>query len=112
MLKALTLLGVLWMTPSAFATTYYVDNQSGDDGNDGHSQKQAWKSLGKVNETVFRPGDRILFKAGTRYAGQLKPQGSGEAVNGKARPIVIDRYGDGPLPRIDGEGKFLETLYL
>lgn len=100
------------MTQSASAATYYVDSQSGDDRNDGRSVKQAWKSLQKVNETVLQPGDRLLFKSGTRYEGQLKPQGSGAVVEGKPRPIVIDRFGTGPLPRIDGEGKHLETLYL
>jgi hypothetical protein len=97
---------------TAFASVYYVDSRSGEDRNDGLTPQKAWKSLDRVNETLFRPGDRILFRSGTRYAGQLKPQGSGDAPNGLPRPIVIDRYGEGPPPILDGEGKVGATLYL
>jgi hypothetical protein len=90
------------------ATTYYVDSEGGDDQNNGVSPEQAWKSLKHINEMIFKPGDRILFKAGTRYTGQLKPQGSGCLI----QPIVIDMYGEGDRPRIDGEGEVLQTLYL
>jgi hypothetical protein len=100
------------MMEFASAATYHVDSQTGNDRNDGRSPKTAWKSLQKVNATVFHPGDRILFKAGTRYAGQLKPQGSGDRENGKAQPILVDRYGGDGLPRIDGEGKFEAAVHL
>ncbi|MHC4745103.1 MAG: choice-of-anchor Q domain-containing protein, partial [Planctomycetota bacterium] len=84
----------------AAGTTYYIDSKSGADGNPGTSSEKAWKSLGPVNARVFEPGDRILFKAGTVYTGGLKLQGSGSEGN----PIVVDMYGEGPKPRIDGEG--------
>src|SRR5262249_35649890 len=66
----------------------------------------------KVNAMVFQPGDKVLFKAGTHYTGQLRPQGSGKIVDGNLRVISIGRYGHGALPRIDGEGRFLDTLLL
>ena len=88
--------------------TYYVDSTAGDDGNNGLSAAKAWKSLDKVNGTVFQPGDKILFKAGTSYTGQLQPQGSGS----ETRPIVIDLYGHGEKPLIAAEGKFHEALLL
>jgi hypothetical protein len=100
------------MSGPAWADTYYVDRVSGDDSHDGLSAERAWRSLERVNAQVFQPGDKILFKAGTRYSGQLKPQGSGRMVAGTANPIVMDRYGVGPAPRIDGEGKVLDTLLL
>ncbi|MHC4719614.1 MAG: hypothetical protein ACYSYT_03960, partial [Planctomycetota bacterium] len=93
---------------SSGRTTYYVDSQKGDDKNDGTSPEKAWKSLGRVNTTVYAPGDKILFKAGTSYTGQLKPRGSGKSGS----PIIIDKFGQGPRPRIDGQGAVLDTLLL
>ncbi|MHC4572472.1 MAG: hypothetical protein ACYS0C_10415, partial [Planctomycetota bacterium] len=77
-------------------TAYYVDSKKGNDNNDGNSQEKAWKSLDRVNSVIFAPGDNILFKAGTNYKGQLKPQGSGK----DGSPIVINKYGKGSKPRI------------
>jgi hypothetical protein len=94
------------------AETYYVDSATGLDVNNGTAPQRPWKSLDRVNEHIFKPGDRLLFKAGSRYIGQLKPQGSGTFTNGTATPIRIGRFGDGPHPRIDAEGQFLDTLLL
>jgi hypothetical protein len=88
--------------------SYYVDSSGGDDTRSGLSESVAWKSLDKVNGTVFQPGEKILFKAGTAYQGQLHPQGSGT----EAGPIVIDMYGQGEKPLIAAEGKFHEALLL
>ena len=87
---------------------YYVDSNDGNDNNSGTSPGEAWKSLTPVNSTTFMPGDKILFKAESTYTGQLKPQGSGAS----GKPIIIDMYGDGNKPRIDGEGLVLDTLLL
>ena len=86
--------------PGLLGATYYVDAAGGNDANPGTDPKGAWRGLGKVNATVFQPGDRILLRAGTTYPGQLSPQGSGK----EGQPIVIDRYGDGAKPVIDGGG--------
>jgi len=102
---ALALLGSL---SAQDGTAYYVDGQSGDDARAGTSPALAWKTLDRVNREVFKPGDRILFRAGTRHAGQFKPRGSGS----KSSPIVVDRYETGPRPRIDGEGKSLDAVLL
>lgn len=87
--------------------TFYVDSVDGNDSNKGSSKEDAWASLKPVNRMTFNPGDKILFKAGTNYKGLLKPQGSGS----KDAPIVIDMYGSGDKPRIDGEG-ILDTVLL
>ncbi|MDQ6419885.1 discoidin domain-containing protein [Paenibacillus sp. LHD-117] len=79
---------------------YYVDAAGGDDGQAGTSEGSAWKSLNKVNATVFQPGDTILFKAGGAWKGTLYPKGSGAAGS----PIRIDKYGEGPKPLIAGDG--------
>jgi hypothetical protein len=93
---------------AAGATEYFVDSQSGDDACSGTSRAEAWRTLGRVNQQVFEPGDRIGFKAGTRYSGQLAPRGTGTTT----QPICIGKYGVGSLPRIDGEGQVLDTLLL
>lgn len=90
------------------ASTFYVDSATGNDSNTGLAPDQAWQTLVPVNDMTFIGGDQILFKAGTSYAGQLKPQGSGADSN----PIIIDMYGIGSKPQIDGEGLVNPTLYL
>jgi hypothetical protein len=97
---------------NARATVYYADSRSGDDAHSGTTPAQAWKSLEKINAQAFQPGDRILLKAGTRYAGQLKPQGSGAIINNKTTPIILGRFGRGPSPLIEGQGRVLDTLLL
>ncbi len=96
----------------AHGADYYVDSQGGDDAQGGTSQTHAWKTLERVNAQVFQPGDQLLFKAGSRFTGQLRPQGSGKLDGEKIAPITIGKYGEGPKPRLDGEGKFLDALLL
>ena len=81
-------------------TTYYVDAQNGDDNNDGKSEEKAFRSLDKVNEMTFLPGDRILLKKGCIWNGQLKPGGNGT----EELPIIISSYGEGSRPVINGNG--------
>ncbi len=88
--------------------SYYIHAQHGDDARDGLSKETAWKSLANVNRHVFKPGDAILFAAGTVYEGQLAPQGSGK----EGAPIKMDRYGDGANPVIHGKGQKDYTLLL
>jgi len=93
---------------SAAAETYYVDSAAGNDDNSGTAIESAWKSIEKVNSQEFKPGDKILFKTDSRYVGQLKPKGSGE----KGNPVIIDMYGQGNKPLIEGQGKVNPTLLL
>lgn len=97
---------VLWSTTSA--AVYHVDSTQGSDASTGLSPDQAWRSLEKANSTELKPGDHLLFKAGGHWSGQLKPKGGGN----DSALITIGRYGDGPLPRIDGEGKVRDTVLL
>lgn len=92
--------------------TYFVDSVAGDDIQAGTAETAAWQTLKHVNGQVFQPGDRVLLKAGSRFAGQLAPQGSGKLEGEQPVPIILGKYGDGPKPRIDGEGKFLDTVLL
>ena len=93
---------------SQHQNVFYVDRENGEDTNDGLNPDNAWASLEKVNKHQFKPGDRILFKTGTVYQGQLKPSGSGTEGN----PIIIDQYGEGEKPKLEGEGKYQATLVL
>lgn len=47
-------------------SVYYVDSENGSDANSGLTRKQAWKSIDRVNDAEFKPGDKILFKSGCR----------------------------------------------
>jgi hypothetical protein len=93
---------------SSAANTYYVDATGGNDGNNGTAITSAWQSLSKVNGTTFGPGDEILLKAGEQWVGQLSPKGSGSSGN----PIIIDKYGTGNKPFIDGNGMTGGVVYL
>ncbi len=96
------------MNAMAGGTTYYVDSRGGDDSYSGISEASPWKSLDKVNATDFKPGDKILFKAGERWDGRLWPKGSGQEGN----PIVIDMYGTGNKPLIAGVTSEMEAIFL
>ncbi len=93
---------------SLHAATYYVDSSKGEDSNHGTSQRAPWKTLAKVNATDFRPGDFILFRSGSAWQGQLAPKSSGA----EGAPIIIDRYGKGGRPRIDGAGQVEDAVRL
>ena len=88
--------------------TFYVDSITGDDANKGSSLTEAWKSLDKLNQQVFEPGDRILFKSGTEYVGQFEPKGSGS----EGKPVMVDKYGDGGKPILHGDGQKQHTILL
>jgi hypothetical protein len=97
------------LVPAAgWSADYYVDSVDGDDENAGISADAAWNSLEKVNGTTFVAGDRILFRSGVSWTGTLWPKGSG--IEGA--PIVIDKYGEGVPPHIDGAGEVPEVVYL
>lgn len=89
-------------------TTYYVDPSGGSDDHQGTSPQSAWKSPAKPGGIEFKPGDKILLKAGCRFAGPLHPKGSGA----EGKPIMIDRYGDGADPVVAGQGKVKSTIRL
>lgn len=85
-------------------TTYYLDSEAEPDG-DGLSKEEAFDSLEDINGYQFAPGDRILIKAGSKFEGQLYPKGSGS----KEAPVVIDMYGEGEKPLIDGNGRYSDA---
>jgi hypothetical protein len=101
------------VTPSVTAqtvapTTYFIDATGGNDQLDGRTAHSAWKSLEKVAANTFHPGDRILFRSGGVWTGQLWPKGSGSANH----PISIDKYGGDALPVINGAGLAEDAVLL
>lgn len=98
---ALCLFAVAWIAPvPAAPRSFHVDCDARGDEGSGETPAHAWKSLERANRAALAPGDRLLLRAGCAFSGTLAPQGSGEP----GRPIVIDRYGTGALPRVDGQG--------
>src|SRR5689334_24422035 len=83
--------------PLLLAAVYYVDPQAGNDQNSGTAITAPWKTLARIAAADFPSGDRILLKSGSVFREPLRPHNSG--VPGQ--PIVVDRYGEGPLPRIE-----------
>lgn len=100
LLLSLLCIGYERVSANIITTTVYVDSETGNDNHDGFSEKAAWQSLKKVNSVTFGPGAKILLKAGSMWFGHLHPRGSGTAQ----QPVVIDQYGTGSKPLIDGDG--------
>jgi hypothetical protein len=69
--KIITTLILLLNVCPVLGTTYYI-SPAGDDNNNGTSQKEAWATVNKVNETSFLPGDIVLFECGKTFKGPLK----------------------------------------
>lgn len=92
------------------AKTFYVDSEGGNDQSVGTSEKEAWRTLGRIKEhNLFVPGDRILLKCGSVFRGeQLAFQGMGSAE----QPIEISSYGEGELPRLEGNGEVENVISL
>ena len=98
-------------TLSAQDKTYFVSAQ-GNDSADGLSVATAWKSIEKVNSVTFQPGDRILFRKGDTFYGQIAVKGSGK----EGRPITMSSYGEGSgrpvinLGSAEGAGILMENV--
>jgi hypothetical protein len=87
-----------WMVASAAAgaqaaPAFYVDATRGDDTQDGLKPETAWRSLAKVNRAALAAGDRVLFRRGQTWRGQLVPH-SGDA----GRVISYSAFGEGDKP--------------
>lgn len=81
--------------------TYYI-SAVGKDSNAGTSMKYPWKTINRVNNQKLLPGDRILFKGGNSFNGNLETRG-----NGTAKQLIrVHSYGAGKaiLRAKDGNG--------
>jgi hypothetical protein len=75
------------------SSIYYVDSTNGNDLNTGISEMNAWRTINKVNNVTFSPGDEILFKRGEIWREQLIPH-SGDVTG----HIKYGAYGTGNKP--------------
>jgi hypothetical protein len=75
--------------------TYYIAPE-GNDSNNGLSPDSPWRTIAKVNEKTFEPGDNILFKRGGMWTGKLEIHSSGT----ESSPILIGAYSSGEKPII------------
>ena len=82
--------------PQSSGGTYYVDCSASVNG-DG-SQSSPWNALSSPDAFTFSAGNQLLLKRGTTCQGTLSPLGSGS----RGAPIVVDSYGVGAQPVIDG----------
>ena len=93
---------------------YYIA-ANGNDSNIGNYWNP-WKTLEKAsavfetdgNGGFLKPGDRILFRSGDTFEGELKVKRSGIEDN----PIAISYYGPGELPILSGSGNITGGDYL
>jgi arylsulfatase A-like enzyme len=91
-------IGILDPNTSYQSRAFYLSSSEGDDDNDGLSPNKPFKSLEKISTVALGGGDSILFKTGDTFIGQLFVNGSGTEDS----PIIIESYGDGDKPIIDG----------
>lgn len=92
----------------ALAADYHVDSRSGVDEANGRTEATAWRTLDRVNRATFQPGDRLRFRAGSVWSGQLVIAARGEPE----RPIRFYAFGSGPRPRIDTAGAFEDAVLI
>lgn len=90
-LSALCLVG----SSAVFATDYYVDATLGNDSWSGTFSVPdgidgPWQTIGQVNNSIFLPGDNILFKCGEIWHAQINIESSGTVT----APIKLASYGD------------------
>lgn len=77
--------------------TFFVDSASGQDESAGTSPETAWRTLDKVNQASLIPGDKVLFKRGGLWRGQLVPRSGAPG-----KPVTYSAYGEGEKPVIQG----------
>lgn len=76
----------------------------GSDSNKGTSTGKPWQTVAKVNTTLFRPGDSILFQRGGLWRETLIPASSGSVNN----QIIFGAYGAGTAPTINASDTISE----
>lgn len=87
----LVFLGVLFAVGTVYARDYYFDARLGVDDTEG-TEAQPFRSIDRANAETLQPGDRLLFKGGQTFAGNLLiTEGSGGAPGA---PIIIGSTGD------------------
>lgn len=82
------------LTSAAHGVNYYVNN-NGNDLNPG-TEARPWATIDKVEQSA-RSGDHVFLRRGSKWITQFNLPSSN---------MVIDAYGDGPPPIIDGSSLY------
>lgn len=106
-LTALVITLFMLFSPYVSATNYYVSSTTGNNSSNGKSVSSAWKTISKINEMKFLPGDSILFKKGDIWRETLIMPSSGAA----GKPIVFAAYGNGNNPKIYGSKRAITWVH-
>ncbi|MEO5574736.1 MAG: phytase [Gaiellaceae bacterium] len=80
------------------ARRFYLDSSDGDDARSGTSRATAWRTLKRASAAALAPGDKLLLRRGGEWPATLTIAASGTSSRG----IVVDAYGKGPLPVVEG----------
>src|SRR5262245_29986745 len=97
----LSLLLVALAASNARAADYHV-SAAGDDARDGTAPGRAWRTVARANRQALRPGDRLLFRAGDAFEGNLVVKADG--ASSSASPITVGSYGQGRATLRAGDG--------
>ncbi|MEI8288401.1 MAG: hypothetical protein WCH99_02920 [Verrucomicrobiota bacterium] len=76
---------------------YFVSSSGGNDRADGRTEQTAWQSLARINAANLQPGDRVLFRRGDLWRGQLVPRSGADG-----QPVTYAAYGSGDKPVLQG----------
>jgi hypothetical protein len=87
----------------AAGTTYYLDAKGGDDSTSGTSEAKPWATIDKADALDLDPGDRLLFKGGESFEGNLRL--SAEDAGTAENPVLVSSYGEGRASIEAGMGK-------
>jgi hypothetical protein len=100
MILGLAITMVLALPSAAYADNYYINQETGDNANDG-SIEHPWKTAQRVAWTDLRPGDAIYFARGQKWEGRVSVDSNGTAE----QPILISAYGEGEAPILTNQEK-------
>jgi len=85
---------------------YYV-SKSGDDSRDGLSIQTAWRSLDKISNFDFNPGDSLMLEGGVEFKGTINLTSDDNGSPGK--PVVVTSYGNKKATIAAGDGEGLQA---
>ncbi len=82
---------------NAYSKDYYI-SPTGSDSSPG-TESEPWRTIVKVNDTDFRPGDHLYFQGGKRFAGTIEFDSDDSGTSDMR--LIVTSYGDGQAV-IDG----------
>ncbi|MFK8059444.1 MAG: right-handed parallel beta-helix repeat-containing protein [Polaribacter sp.] len=96
--KSLLLCFIILNSVFNYAQTNYYFSNSGNDANTG-TEANPFQTIIKLNSLSLKPGDKVFFKRGDIFIGQIVLQNESGADQS---PIVFNSYGSGNLPVLSG----------